>query len=153
MSRAWRPAVVTLAVIAAGCAAAACGDEGEPATAPERRVLLVSGHDDHGLLAEATVGLGEEPEGAPTDRVPDGTLVAVTETRGEWARVRTLEGRAAEGWVNDFYLRGTAHLACSNEPVELLAVDDGRVRVRPVDGGPPRWVPRDTVGELPTAHC
>ena len=116
-------------------------------------MLLVSGRDDHGLLAEPMVGLGREPEAPPTEWVADGTLVAVVATRGEWTHVRALEGDTAEGWVNDYYLRGTAHLACSNEPVELLAVDGERVQVRPTAGGPPRWVPRDTVGELPTDHC
>jgi len=145
----WRPAAVALVALVAlgtGCAAGA-----EPVSSPQRPVLLISGRDDHGLLAESAVGLAQRPDGSPpTARVPDGTLVAVVETSGEWARVRTLEGQGAEGWVHDYYLRGIAHVACSNEPVELLAVRAERVRVRPADGGPPRWVPRDTVGELPT---
>lgn len=151
MSRAWAPVVVAVLALATGCG----GGEPKPVAEPppERQVLLVSGRDDHGLLAEAVVGLVQEPDGQPTAWVPDGTLVTVVQTSGEWARVRTLEGEAAEGWVNDFYLRGTAHLACTNEPVELVAVAGGRVQVRPTDGSPPRWVPRDTVGELPGDPC
>lgn len=146
MTRRWRPAVVALVALAAGCA----GDAGAPAPPPERQVLIVSGRDDHGLLADPLVGLHREPDGPLADRVPDGTLVAVVETDGEWIHVRALEGDPAEGWVNDFYLRGTAVLECTNEQVELLAVDGGRVQVQPAGGGPARWVDRHAVGELPT---
>lgn len=152
MTRAWRAVAVALVALAAACGAGA-GAEPEPGASPERRVLLLSGRDDHGLLAEPAVGLAREPDGPLTDRVPDGTLVAVVEARGEWIRVRTLEGRVAEGWVNDFYLRGTAHLTCGGEQVELVAVDGERVQVRPVGGGAERWVTRDIVAELPDPDC
>ncbi|MGH3441754.1 MAG: hypothetical protein ACRDUY_06870 [Nitriliruptorales bacterium] len=76
----------------------------------ERPILLVSGRDDHGLLATPTVALLDEPEGAEAAEVADGTLVAVTGTRSEWLRVEALEGPPASGWIHDFYLRGTVHV-------------------------------------------
>lgn len=137
-------ALAALATVSAGCGAATSP------TATPPRVLIVSGRDDHGLLAEPVVALSRRPGGPPSqDRVPDGTLVAVVEARHEWIRVRALEGAEAEGWVNDYYLRRTAHRACGNQRVELLAVSAGRVRVRPTSGGAPGWVPRDNVAELP----
>jgi hypothetical protein len=156
VSRGWRrrAAVGLVALAAPITLGAGCGDDPQPVAAPERQVLLVSGRDDHGLVAEPMVGLVEEPDaGTPAAWVPDGTLVTVVEVSGEWAHVRSLEGDPADGWVNDFYLRGTAHLACTNEPVELLAVSGDRVQVEPTAGGDPRWVDRDTVSELPGPPC
>ncbi|HEX9994627.1 MAG TPA: hypothetical protein VGB14_16980 [Acidimicrobiales bacterium] len=158
MSRRWRALALAGALAIGGVGGVGCGGDdggnagaGAAEPAPARRVLIVSGRDDHGLLAEPAVALVTAPDAtAPTGSVPDGTLVEVVATRGEWAKVRALEGAPAEGWVNDFYLRGTAHVACTNEQVELLAVDDDRVQVRPAAGGPSEWVDRDAVSELPT---
>jgi hypothetical protein len=156
VSRRWRALAFAAALAIGGVGSVGCGGDdggnaGAAEPAPARRVLIVSGRDDHGLLAEPAVALVTAPDAtAPTASVPDGTLVEVVATRGEWAKVRALEGEPAEGWVNDFYLRGTAHVACTNEQVELLAVDDDRVQVRPAAGGPSEWVDRDAVSELPT---
>lgn len=142
---------------------AACGGE-EPA----RSVLIASGRDDHGELVQKTVSLSAEPEGPAVAEVAAGSLVAVVDTRGEWVRVRSLQGAAA-GWVNDFYLRGVAHLVAgvpgcpvpkrdggtfeSNAQVELVAYERRAgafwVRVRPVSGGREGWVRRRALSELP----
>ena len=142
---------------------AACGGE-EPA----RSVVIVSGLDDHGELAQKTVSLSAEPEGPAVAEVAAGSLVAVVDTRGEWIRVRALQGAAA-GWVNDYYLRGVVHLVAgvpgcpvpkrdggtfeSNAQVELVAFERRAgaiwVRVRPVGGGMAGWVRRRTLSELP----
>jgi hypothetical protein len=120
-----------------------------------RPIVLVSGRDDHGLLVSQTVGLSRLPGGEATSRVPDGTLVRVEATHGEWLQVRALERTAARGWVNDFYLRGTAHVARGPGPfsrgaqVEMLAVDGSRVRVRSLETKKVAWVPRRSLSELP----
>lgn len=128
--------------------------------AVERPIVLVSGRDDHGLLVQKTVGLSRFVGGETTTRVPDGTLVRVEATHGDWLQVRSLERTAARGWVNDFYLRGTVHLAGGkggrqvgsfpfSAQVAVLEVKAGRVRVRSLDGKREGWVPRPTVTELP----
>lgn len=122
--------------------------------AVERPIVLVSGRDDHGLLVQKTVGLSRFAGGEVTTRVPDGTLVRVEATRGEWLQVRTLERTAARGWVNDFYLRGTVHLVRPaphfplNTQVELLAVEGSRVRVRALQSKRVGWIARNAVSEL-----
>lgn len=168
---------VALLAAAAAMLAAGCGEEQRQTdeAAPQRSIVLVSGRDDHGLLAEPTIGLSEAPEGATKSRVGDGTLVFVIATRGEWLEVRTLEGPSAQGWVNDFYLRGVVHLfgrsaGCAvrgrsrpggpialafpgGSQAELLAVArvGGRswVRVRALADQREAWVPREVVSELP----
>lgn len=144
---------------------AACGGE-EPA----RSVLIASGLDDHGELVQNTVSLSAEPEGPAVAEVAAGSLVAVVDTRGEWIRVRSFQGTAV-GWVNDFYLRGVAHLVAGvpgcpvpkrgggtfepNAQVELVAYERRAgaiwVRVRPVagGGGGEGWVRQRTLSELP----
>ena len=141
-----------LSVALALVALAGCGDGGS--AAPQRDVLLVSGRDDHGLLAQRTVLLAHEPDGGGhAHEIPAGTLVRVRAIRGEWAHVETLEGPRADGWVNDYYLRGVLHACAPGLPrsaqVELLAVHERRVRVRTVRGGTEHTVPRTALSELP----
>lgn len=129
------------------------------------RVVLVSGRDDHGELADAQVVLTAAPASERrTGTVADGTLVRVLAARGEWLEVRALEGRPVRGWVNDYYLRGALHLvgpapACAvrlgdaqlpaGQPATVLAVRSRTVRVRTLDGASTGWVPRTSVRELP----
>jgi len=123
-----------------------------------RPILLVSGRDDHGLLVQRTVGLSRLPGGEATSQVPDGTLVRVEAVHGEWLQVRALERTAARGWVNDFYLRGTAHLTRRVGPfsraaqVEMLAVDGARVRIRSLETKQVGWVPRRSLSEFGTGQ-
>lgn len=163
-------------VAALGAAAflvSGCGDSpGAPKL--ERTTLLVSGRDDHGLLAQPSVELRRSPDGPVAASLLDGTLVRVLEARGEWLRVRALEGARSDGWVNDYYLRGTVHVvapngcaaAASGAPgarptralarnvqAELLgvAIRGGRtwVRVRTLVSRTAAWVDRRAVRELP----
>lgn len=149
-----RLAGVALVVLLAGCDGGG-SQEG-------RSIVLVSGKDDHGLPAEHYVAIASKPDGSPVGEVHDGTLVHVLEEHGEWLRVRTVEGPAAEGWINDYYLRGTAHVVSippgcalaglpANAQVELVAVSPNasRVRVRALADGAERWVPRANLLELP----
>lgn len=134
---------------------AGCGGGDEPA----RQVLLLSGRDDHGLLVQKRVALLHAPDGAAAadghsaHEVREGTLVRVVETRGEWIRVATLEGPQVEGWVNDFYLRGTLHVCGGPVPrgaqAELLSVGDRGVRVRTLLDEREAVVPRAALSELP----
>lgn len=136
------------------------------ATSVEPRLVLVSGRDDHGMVAADRVPLYDAPEG---DRqvalVHDGTLTEVLETDGQWLRVRAVEGPSAIGWVADFYLRGEARLvgpppSCSvhlggaaregGTVVVVRRLDAGRVLVETVT--PPvvrAWARRSDVQELP----
>jgi hypothetical protein len=121
----------------------------------KRPIVLVSGRDDHGLLVQKTIGLSRLVAGETSSRVPDGTLVQVVATHGEWLQVRALEQTSARGWVNDFYLRGTMHVRQRvapfrrNTQVEVLDVADGRVRVRSTQSKHVAWVERKLLGELP----
>jgi hypothetical protein len=151
-----RQPVLLPVALALALACTACGGDGGNAASPDvpRSILLVSGRDDHGTLVEPEVALGERPEGPAAAKLKDGTLVRVVATEGEWLRVRTLEGRVREGWINDYYLRGTVHLDCASPlgpsaQVELLDVDLGRVRVRALEGGRVAWVDRATLSERP----
>lgn len=160
-----KPVHLPLAAVAAAVLLlAACGGE-EPA----RSVLIASGRDDHGLLQQKTVDLSAKPEGPPVTEVTAGSLVAVVDTRGEWIRVRSLSGAAA-GWVNDFYLRGVAHLVggapgCPvvergggvfdpSTQVALVAYERRAgalwVRVRALASGREGWVRPRALTELPT---
>ena len=118
-----------------------------------RGVLLVSGRDDHGLVELSRVPLLDDVDGRATTSVEDGTLVRLLDVDGQWHRVQALEGGAG-GWVDDFRLRGVAHLVGSGPScrpvlgarrveagaqVELLEVATGGVLVRllaePDEGG------------------
>ena len=100
---------------------------------PERPIVLVSGRDDHGFQAQEAVVLlaapAAEGEGEPVAEVADGTLVRVLGDDGAtWLEVATLDGTAT-GWVDDFFLRGTAHVVAPDEacPAALHADVDGPV--------------------------
>ncbi|HEX6499411.1 MAG TPA: SH3 domain-containing protein [Micromonosporaceae bacterium] len=134
----------------------------------EYHLVLVSGRDDHGLLATPQVVLRDRPgDGAPVGRVPDGTLARVVATRGTWLEVRTAEGPSVDGWVDDFYLRGVVHLVgpaptCAvtldgrslpaGEQAVVLDLRGGRARVRVARTGRTGWVDRASVQELAPSH-
>jgi hypothetical protein len=164
-----RPGLLAVAMLAM-LPIAACA--GTPARSSEgarhERTVLVSGRDDHGLVATTGVTLHESVQGRSLPgQVPDGTLAAVVNQRGTWLQVRTLEGPSLTGWVDDFYLRGTLRLlgprpACTvavagaleaaGEPVTVLAVRDLLVRVLVDRDHREGWVTRSQVRELPPQH-
>ena len=164
-------ALVVLALVAlSGCGGPAAGQGG--AERPDGRLVLVSGRDDHGELAQRLV-LVYDAQGSSKQvgRIADGTLAHVTEVDGTWLHVVAAEGRPVDGWVDDFFLRGVLHLV--GPPPACRAELDGRpaegglqVVVAGVRGGevlvsdasdPTRrgWVPRSAVQELPPEppHC
>jgi hypothetical protein len=149
-----QPRYLPVAVLAAAVLLAGCGGGEKPA----RQILLVSGRDDHGLLVQDRVELSHDPGVVAshehgTHDVPDGALVRVLETRGEWIRVATLEGPRREGWLNDYYLRGTVHVCGGPVPrgaqAELLSVSKDGVRIRTLVGAHEASVPRGALSELP----
>lgn len=132
MTRARRLALAAAVVVAAAVLAVAGWQAvtggGQPAF--ERPIVLVSGRDDHGLVAEQTVDLRDGPDGAVVGSVPDGTLVEVLAEESTWLRVRTLPGAPAlDGWVDDYYLRGTVHVVGDPPACPVAAYDDSGSRV------------------------
>ncbi|MHB8297566.1 MAG: SH3 domain-containing protein [Dermatophilaceae bacterium] len=70
---------------------------------------MVSGRDDHGLVAVRNIALRSAPDGGGVaGRLPDGTLAPVREVRGTQVQV---SGSGVTGWVDDFVLRGELRLA------------------------------------------
>jgi hypothetical protein len=151
-------------LLVAGCGAPAAGN-GPADDGPDGRMVLVSGRDDHGELAEEVVVAYDGP-GSTTKvgGIPDGTLAHVIEVDGTWLRVVTAEEVAVDGWVDDYYLRGTAHLvgpapSCepvlggrtveAGLPVVVSQVRGAQVLVSAADGDLRGWVARPAVQELP----
>lgn len=135
------------------------------APSPAAPLVLVSGRDDHGELASVDVPLYSSPAGRmPVGRVRDGTLARVVTIEGTWLQVRSAEGPALEGWLDDFHLRRQLHLVgpgptcrvelggrllAIGEQAVVLEVRGDRAHVAlvraPLDG----WVPRGDVLEVP----
>lgn len=136
-----------LGLLAQGCAASAPGP-----------IVLVSGRDDHGLVARAAIGLQRSPEdGTFSGSVPDGTFVRVVGQRGQWLQVRSFSVPAEQGWVNDFYLRS---IAVRTDPPAQVRFADAQVRdgalmilVTPASGpsAPGEWVPASILREVGAA--
>lgn len=132
-----------LGLLAQGCAASAPGP-----------VVLVSGRDDHGLVARARVELQRSPDDpAVTGSLPDGTFVRVVGQRGQWLEVRSFTVPPEQGWVNDFSLRSVA--VRTDRPAQVrfadAAVRDGvlMVHVRPVsEPAAGEWVPASILREV-----
>lgn len=116
-------------------------------------VAMVSGRDDHGMLQRAHIGLQASPtDTAVVGTVSDGAFVKVTRREGPWAYV-TLVGGGADGWIEDFYLRGEAvHRGPTLRRVRFLdaepAAGGALVRVRYVDDGSVQWVPSSELMEV-----
>lgn len=158
---------VGLGVLLSGCGGAATGaDGGRPDSPPDGRLVMVSGRDDHGLLAQETVEVYGGPADAdPVGAIPDGTLVHVSDVEGTWLEVSTAEGRPVRGWVDDYFLRGVVRLVgptppCAvtlageevpgGTPVVVSAVRGAQVLVATAaDPGRRGWVARGDLQELP----
>ncbi len=109
MSRGRTPALLLLlGLLVAGCGGAASGDR---SARPDGRLVLVSGRDDHGLVARERVPVyAAAGSSHRVGTVADGTLAHVAGTDGSWLHLVTAEGRPVDGWVDDFFLRGVVHL-------------------------------------------
>jgi len=120
---------------------------------PPGPVVMVSGRDDHGLLERPAVAFQRSPDDpAVVGSAQDGAFVRVLEERGPWFRVRTIEPRPEEGWVNDHDLRGAATRRDRGEQVTFVdaAVRDGvvMVLVRPRSGEGTEWLPAAELREI-----
>ncbi len=105
--------VLLVGAVATGCGGAEASAPPAPAaSAPQdERLVLVSGRDDHGMVALEQVPAYDAPGGDhAVGEVADGTLARVVGTDGQWLEVATVEGPSVSGWIDDFYLRGEARL-------------------------------------------
>jgi hypothetical protein len=163
---------LTAAAVLAGALLSGCAGQAAPANdTGDGRLALLSGRDDHGLVALDQVPLYDVANGSHVvGEVHDGTLVRVVERDHMAMRVATVEGPSVSGWVDDFYLRGEVRLVgapptCASAIGETR-VEGGRlVLVREVkgdrvlvetlpakQGAEPEvrgWVARADVQELP----
>ena len=160
-ARSWLTVAALLLLASTGCAAGPADE-----SASDGRLVLVSGRDDHGMLAQEQVEVYDAPESTTASgRIPDGTLARVVQADGQWMRIETVEGKPVSGWIDDFFLRGQAHLVglapecrpqVGNQLQEagLLVVVHGvredKVLVESAGETPVRgWTPREAVQELP----
>ena len=75
----------------------------------DRMVVMVSGRDDHGLVASLNVLLTSDPGGGRVvGPLPDGTLAEVRRVRGTQVQVSAF---GMTGWLDEFDLRGELRLA------------------------------------------
>jgi hypothetical protein len=96
--------------------------------------VLLSGVDEHGLMAEAELTLLKEPDSAAEAEatVPTGVAAAVYEIRQtgpqqlrRFYRVQTTGGDS--GWISDYYVRRVGYLyRAGTEGVSLYESPDGR---------------------------
>ena len=122
----------TLLVVALLVGATACGSSSGEPRASDGRLAMVSGRDDHGLMAVETVPVYDGPRSSHVvGQIPDATLVQVTEADGTWQHVQTVEGERVDGWLDDFYLRGQVRL------VGAAPTCESRIGSTGVDGGTP----------------
>jgi hypothetical protein len=137
---------LALTVAAVGIVAGGCG------APPGQSIVMVSGRDDHGLLARPAVGLQRSPTDATiVGSAPDGAFVTVVREDRSWLLVRTLVAPIEEGWVNDHDLRGVAVLDGRAQVRFRGARQSGgavEVLVVPVDGGEELWVDAGRLREV-----
>ena len=126
------------------------------------RALLVSGRDDHGLVAMDEVPLAATAAGTgAAGLLHDGSVVELLSVRG---RAHLVRSGSISGWLDDERLRSRVHLvgalpSCepvvagrrlpAGEQADLLAVVVGGVRIRLVrQPGVVAVVPLSTVSEV-----
>lgn len=143
--------------------------------------VLLSGVDEHGLIAEHELTLLQEPDAAaaPGAIVHTGIPAAVLEIRHggpqnlqRFYRVETVNGDT--GWISDYYVRRVAYLyQADRETVPLFAApagqevaqlpnispvavkqpdDGGWWLVQAIEDGTLGWVQADPVKESPQAE-
>ena len=124
MTRALPVALLLLGLSLTGCGGA---EPKQSSADPDVRLVLVSGRDDHGLVASERVPVyGGPGSDEQVGTVAGGTLARVDAGDGSWLHVATAEGPSVEGWVDDFYLRGVVHLV-GDAPSCRARIDGRRV--------------------------
>ena len=120
-------------------------DSGETVAMQEGPIwVLLSGVDEHGLVAEGMLGLLENPDPdiEANRMVQTGIAASVLEIRQSgpqslqrFFRVETVDG--ATGWISDYYVRRVAYLYDANsDGVDLYASPDGELLSRLVNVSP-----------------
>lgn len=126
----------------------------QPVAATSGPVVLISGRDDHGLLAQPTLALLRGPgQRRAVATVPDATFARVLDEQGEWLRVQPIAAPQHAGWINDYDLRSRALWLERGVQVEFI---DARVTgtglevaVRPQGSATPvTWVPAAQLREV-----
>jgi hypothetical protein len=142
---------ITLRLAVAGVALA-LGTGACAATQVGQTAVMISGRDDHGLLARPAIGLQRSPTDATVvGSVQDGTFVTVKREDRSWLLVRTLVAPIEEGWVNDHDLRAVAILDGRAQVRFRGARQAGKaveVLVVPVEGGEEHWVEAGRLREV-----
>jgi hypothetical protein len=151
--RNFEPGNVSVAFRLAAAVAAVGLWVGGCATAPPAQAAaMISGRDDHGLLARPAIGLQRSPTDATiVGSAQDGTFVIVLREDHSWLLVRTLVAPIEEGWVNDHDLRGVAVLDGGVQVRFRSARQSGgavEVLVVPVEGGEEHWVDAGRLREV-----
>ncbi len=130
-----------------GTALAQVGTVPIPTPAPHSPIVLVSGRDDHGLLANPQVALYSAVNGTTqVARVRDGSYARVLAEQGTWRQIETLTPPQQRGWIDDYYLRGRAVRLDGGGQVTFAdarpAGDHLEIAVRPVEDptAAPFWV-------------
>jgi hypothetical protein len=112
---------------------------------------MLSGRDDHGLLARPAVALQRSPTDLTvTGSAKDGVFGVVKQEQGSWLYVRTVEATPQEGWVNDFYARGEAVLTERTVRVRFrdAIFKDGQVLVLVASDRGEEWQPASGLREV-----
>ncbi len=147
-----------LSSILLGAALTACvsaAPSAVPPSATSNPIVMVSGRDDHGLLADPVLSLQRAPDDAASAAlITDGTFAHVLDQRGEWLQVQSVADLNIAGWINDYYLRDRARRADGGGQVEFVdaRVANGEVEilVRPVNEPQtlPEWLPASQLQEV-----
>lgn len=103
------------------------------ATQPGPQWILLSGVDDHGLMAEPVLHLldNPKPDAAPIIELPTGVPAAIAEIRHtgpqnlqRFYHVELLDGQM--GWISDYYVRRVSYLFTQEaQEVQLFLSPDG----------------------------
>ena len=123
-----RQLCVGAALVAA--TASACGSGADQERASDGRLAMVSGRDDHGLMATEAIPVYDGPRSDQViGTVADSTLVQVVGADASWQHIVSVEGEHVDGWLDDFYLRGEVRL------VGAAPSCRARIGAEPVPGG------------------
>jgi len=108
----------------------ACGADAGQERASDGRLAMVSGRDDHGLMATESIPVYDGPRSDHViATVPDSTLVQVVAADATWQHIVSVEGEHVDGWLDDFYLRGAVRLVGAAPSCQT------RIGAQPVPGG------------------
>lgn len=98
------PVLLLLSLLLAGCG----GGHQQRLVPGTRTVVMMSGRDDHGLLADPNIMLRDAPgSGSIVGPLASGTLVDVLDVQGTQLKV---SARGVTGWVDQFQTLGELRL-------------------------------------------